>query len=105
MVEKLSDLRAQMSTDGKAQAHEPAENAIAQMPLRELRQARQLTQEALARTLGSNQALVSKLERRNDMYLSSLRSYVEAVGGRLDIVAHFPDGNVRISQFDGIDAV
>ncbi len=72
------------------------------MPLRELRQARHLTQEALARVLRSRQALVSKLERRADMYVSSLRSYIEAMGGELEIVARFPDGAVRIRQFEEI---
>ncbi len=38
------------------------------------------------------------------MYVSTLRSYIEAMGGRLDIVAHFPDGDVRINQFEEIEA-
>ena len=61
-----------------------------------------LTQENLAKALGSQQALVSKLERRADMYVSSLRTYIEALGGELEIVARFPDGAVRISQFKDI---
>jgi hypothetical protein len=61
-----------------------------------------MTQDALARRLGSQQALVSKLERRADMYVSSLRTYVEALGGELEIVARFPDGAVRITQFEEI---
>jgi transcriptional regulator with XRE-family HTH domain len=61
-----------------------------------------MTQEALARRLGSQQALVSKLERRADMYVSSLRTYVEALGGELEIVARFPNGAVRITQFEEI---
>jgi hypothetical protein len=45
---------------------------------------------------------VSKLERRADMYVSALRTYVEALGGELEIVARFPDGAVRITQFEQI---
>ena len=73
-----------------------------EMALQELRQARKLTQEALAEALGSKQALVSKLERRTDWYVSSLRRFVEALGWELEIVARFPDGGVRIRQFEEI---
>jgi transcriptional regulator with XRE-family HTH domain len=66
------------------------------MPLTELRQARKITQAALAEALGTTQASVSKLERRSDMYLSSLRRLVEAMGGELEITARFPDGDVRL---------
>jgi hypothetical protein len=42
---------------------------------------------------------VSKIEKRTDMYVSTLRRYIEAMGGQLDVVARFPDGDVRITQF------
>jgi len=68
--------------------------------LRDLRAARKRSQQQIAERLGVNQAAVSKLERRADMYVSSLRDYIEALGGELEIVAHFPDRPpVRISQF------
>ncbi len=69
------------------------------MPLNELRRARSLTQQDLARSLNVNQPAVSKLEQRADMYVSSLRSYIEAVGGRLKIVAEFPEGEVAVTNF------
>ena len=69
------------------------------MPLHELRRARELTQRAMARILKVNQPAVSKLEQRADVYVSSLRSYIEAVGGKLKIVADFPDGEVAITNF------
>lgn len=94
MAKKFRDLRRGMAPARQRRAHERAREMLAEMPLQELRQARQLTQEALARTLRSQQALVSKLERRADMYLSSLRSYIEAMGGELEIIARFPDGAV-----------
>jgi len=57
----------------------------------ELRQALKLTQEQLAEALGIGQEGISKLEKRSDLLLSTLRSYVEAMGGHLSIVAEFPD--------------
>jgi hypothetical protein len=104
MAKKFRDLRARMSPEHQKRAHERAQAVLAEMPLQELRQARHFTQEALARTLRSNQALVSKLERRADMYVSSLRSYIEAMGGQLEILALFPDGAVVIKQFEEIGA-
>ena len=71
----------------------------AAMPLHELRQARSLTQKAVGEVLKVNQPAVAKLERRADMYVSNLRSYIEAMGGRLSIVAEFPQGSVVITNF------
>lgn len=59
--------------------------------LSELRRARSLTQKDLARKLGVGQESISKLESRSDLMLSTLRNYVEAMGGRLDLVAKFPN--------------
>ena len=61
------------------------------LSLAELRRARLMTQDQLAADLHINQASVAKLERRTDMYLSTLRRFVEAMGGELEIVARFPD--------------
>ena len=69
------------------------------MALHELRRARELTQKALGKALNVNQPAVAKLERRTDMYVSNLRAYIEAVGGRLNITAQFPQGNVTITNF------
>jgi len=55
------------------------------MSLRELRRAHKLTQERIAETLGIGQDQVSRLEQRSDLLLSTLRSYVEAMGGRLTL--------------------
>jgi ribosome-binding protein aMBF1 (putative translation factor) len=102
MARRFRDLRARMAPERQARVRERAQALLAELPLQELRQARRMTQEALARRLGSQQALVSKLERRADMYVSSLRTYIEALGGELEIVARFPDGAVRITQFEEI---
>jgi DNA-binding XRE family transcriptional regulator len=95
-------VRWSSSAPRRKRIRERAQAMLAELPLQELRQARRLTQEALAKRLGSNQALVSKLERRTDMYVSSLRGYIEGMGGRLEIIARFPDGAVKISQFHEI---
>lgn len=69
------------------------------MSLTELRQARKRTQESLSVTLNVGQAAVAKMEKRVDMYVSSLRSFVEAMGGELEIVAKFPERRVSIKNF------
>jgi transcriptional regulator with XRE-family HTH domain len=75
---------------------------LAEMPLDELREARAMTQAHLAKILGVNQAAVSKLERRTDMYVSTLQDFVKAMGGELKITARFPEGTVEISQFEAV---
>jgi DNA-binding XRE family transcriptional regulator len=62
-----------------------------EMSLRDLRRALKLTQERLAETLGIGQEGVSRLEKRSDLLLSTLRGYIEAMGGSLSLVAEFPD--------------
>ena len=80
-------------------ARDKTAHMMKDMALHELRGARDLTQGALAEQLNLEQPAVSKLERRTDMYVSTLRRYIEAMGGELEIIAHFPEGNVRINQF------
>jgi DNA-binding XRE family transcriptional regulator len=100
VAKKFRDLvKETMSVSQQAAAAAKTAELLAEMPLHELRQARHLSQETLAKILGRGQASVSKIERRTDMYVSTLRGIIEAMGGRLDIVAHFPDGDIRISQF------
>ncbi len=69
------------------------------MGLPELRVNRRLSQEELGKVLGMKQASVSKLERQTDMFVSSLRNLIKAMGGEMRIVASFPDGEVQIDQF------
>ena len=68
-----------------------AELLAEEMTLRELRKARQLTQVRMAKQLGITQDSVSRLEKRSDLLLSTLRKTVEAMGGKLSLVAEFPD--------------
>ena len=75
---------------------------LAEMPLGELRQARGLSQKMLAEVLRVQQPSISKMEKRTDMYISTLRSHIEAMGGELEVVARFPDGTVKINNFSDL---
>lgn len=76
----------------------------AEMALHEIRQALQQSQAELARVLKVNQPAVAKLEKRADMYVSNLRRYVEALGGKLEITAKFPEGSVVVNNFAELSA-
>jgi transcriptional regulator with XRE-family HTH domain len=104
MATKWRTIREKMDPERQERIRKRTEELLAELPLQELRQARALSQQELAEVLGLNQATVSKLERRTDMYLSSLRRFVEAMGGDLEISANFPDGRVRIQLFEELDA-
>src|SRR4051812_48034091 len=100
MAKSFKTLREKMSPEAQERARQKAEELIEELPLNELRAARKLTQEKLAKNLHVKQAAVSKLERRTDMYVSTLREFISAMGGELEITARFPDGSVRINQFE-----
>jgi len=102
MAKKFAELRAQMTPQAQESALSSARVMLAEMPLNELRQARGLSQKMLAEVLHVQQPSIAKMEKRTDMYLSTLRSHIEAMGGELDVVARFPDGAVRISNFSDL---
>jgi len=68
-----------------------AELIAEEMSLRDLRRAHKLTQTYVGRALGISQDQVSRIEKRSDLLLSTLRKYVEGMGGSLSIIAEFPD--------------
>ena len=103
MTKKFATLQAQMTPASQARTNEKAKAMLAEMPLNELRQARGLSQKMLAEVLHIQQPAVAKLEKRTDMYLSTLRSHIEAMGGQLEVVARFPDGAVKISNFSDLE--
>jgi transcriptional regulator with XRE-family HTH domain len=78
-----------------------AEELIAkELTMRELRKARNITQAELARTLGIKQEQISRIEKRTDLHISTLRRSVEAMGGKLVLTATFPNGApVRLTGF------
>jgi transcriptional regulator with XRE-family HTH domain len=92
MPKKLSDVMAQLPPERRAKVEARAQALIAEnMTLQDMRKARKLTQESMAELLGIRQDSVSRLEKRADLLLSTLRSYVKAMGGELKLVAEFPD--------------
>lgn len=104
MAKKFSELVARMSPEAQAEIHRRVAQSLSEMPLEELRNAREMTQTQLAEVLQVSQGAVSKVERRADMYISTLRSYIRSMGGDLQIRAVFPDGDVIIDQFRDIAA-
>jgi ribosome-binding protein aMBF1 (putative translation factor) len=103
MTKNFSVLRGKMSAAAQREIEGRVERALAEMPLDELRRARGLSQKALAETLHIQQPAIAKMERRADMYISTLRSHIEAMGGVLEITAQFPDGSVKISNFSQLE--
>jgi transcriptional regulator with XRE-family HTH domain len=99
MAKNFKELQAKMSPEARARSEAKAERIIQEMALDELRAALDLTQEQLADVLHIKQAAISKVERRSDMFISTLRKIIEAMGGELEIRAILPGGTVRIRQF------
>lgn len=102
MAKDFNQLRLKMSLAAQLKAKNKTKKILKEMPLQELRQAKHLSQQHLAEILSTKQANLSRIERRTDMYISTLRSYIEAMGGELKIIAHFPEGDVYINQFTTI---
>jgi hypothetical protein len=100
MAHKFQELQKKISVERRARVEERVREAIQQMALDELRTAREFTQAELSQVLKVDQGSISKLERRTDMCIGTLRRYIEAMGGSLQIRAVFPDGEVQIKQFE-----
>jgi DNA-binding XRE family transcriptional regulator len=91
MTVSLETLMDRLPPQRRAHVEARATELIAQeRTLRDVRQAHSLTQERMADLLGVSQESVSRIERRTDMLLSTLTSYIEAMGGSLKLVAEFP---------------
>ncbi len=99
MAKPFRELRSRMSPAKRAEADVRTEQMIQELALHELRGARRLSQKALAETLATEQSGISRMERRSDMYISTLRSYVEAMGGELEIIARFGKQTFKIKKF------
>ena len=108
MARKFQELIDQMSPARRAEYDKNVKKLRAQMHLDEmrlpeLRKALRLSQQTLARRLKTGQAQISRLEQRTDLFVSTLRRYVEALGGQLEIVASFPEGaSIRIENFSDL---
>jgi transcriptional regulator with XRE-family HTH domain len=103
MAKKFDELLKKMSSERREHIEKEYQRELAEMPLQQLRAARELTQLQMAKLLDVNQSEVSRIEKRTDMYLSTLASYIKAMGGRLEVRAVFPRGEaVKINQFEAL---
>ena len=101
MTRKLDDVLAALPKERQQRVEA---RAMELATLKDLRLAAQQTQEQLAATLGVGQDTISRLEKRSDMLLSTLRHYVESMGGKLELVAHFPNRPPVVIEHLGVDA-
>jgi len=104
MAKPFRDLLKNMPRDRLERIDQRKQEVLNEITLKELRQAIEFTQKQLAETLKINQAAISKMESQSDMYIRTLRRFLEAMGAKLKIVAEFPDGDVIIKQFSEDDA-
>lgn len=102
MARKLDDVMAALP---KARRERIEARAMELATLKDLRQAAQQTQEQLAAALGVGQDTISRLEKRSDMLLSTLRQYVESMGGELNLVAQFPNRPPVVIEHLGAEPV
>ena len=94
-------LRESMSPERRQRNENRSQAALIYMALQELRQSLNVTQQGLARELDLSQPALSKLEHQDDIQVSTLSRFVEALGGELKLVASFPDREIVINQFQG----
>ena len=101
MTHNFSAIREKISPEAQARAEEKTARLLAAMDMNDLRQHRQISEDDLARRLDIVQSSVSRPLDGKDAKMSKLREVVEAMGGRLEIVAAFPEGErVRLKQFE-----
>ena len=98
----FAELRARMAPEARVAAEVAAGRLDEEMDLAEVRRALKLSQEEIGQTLQIQQGSVAKIEKRADMYVSTLRRFIEAMGGELEIVARFPDHAVKIRNFSDL---
>jgi len=103
MPKNFNTLREKLSPKAQKRAEVKAMQLLTEMPLNELRQSRGLSQQMLAEALKIQQPAVAKIEKRTDMYLSTLKNHVKAMGGELEIIARFPDGVIKIKSLSDLE--
>ncbi len=100
MAKSFKNLRAKMSPASIALSDKISQDLRQEIMLTELRHVLDISQEELGELLNKKQAAISRLERRSDMHVSTLRAFVKALGGKLEIIARFPDASYHIKQFE-----
>ena len=99
MAKKFEKLTRKMDPKRVDRAKARAKDIMAEMLLAEIRKEVGLTQEDLAKTIGVKQSSLSKLESQDDMQISTLQRLITGLGGQLELIAHMPAGDIKISQF------
>ena len=99
MSHKFEKLKKEMKPENLLKAKAKAKNIMAEMLLAEIRKEAGFTQEYLAEIIGIKQPTLSKLESQNDIQVSTLQRLIQALGGQLELIAHMPSGDIKISQF------
>jgi len=102
MTRSFSELTKDLSPERRERIEQRKEQLREEMTLSELRKAFLLTQDTLATTLNVKQAEISKIENRADMLMSTLRNFVQAMGGDLEVRAVFPDRTIEIANFSSL---
>jgi transcriptional regulator with XRE-family HTH domain len=102
MDRKFGELTKDLSPERRARIEAKKVVLREEMDLAELRQALALTQSTLAEALGVKQGEISKIENRTDVFVSTLRRFIQAMGGDLEIRAVFHDRSVRIQNFSSL---
>jgi predicted transcriptional regulator len=97
MTKSFSTLKNKMSLTAKKAVEEKTSQLLKEVLLYEIREKLHITQEDMAVKLNTKQANISRTERRRDMKLSTLKRYIEAMGGELDIVAKFSSNEVHLN--------
>ena len=97
---KFNELTKDWPVARRQKVEKRVRETLATMHLEGLRKAHEMTQAKMAEILGVAQSEISKIEHRTDLYISTLAEYVTALGGELEIRAVFPDGDVKITQFE-----
>ena len=98
----FSELTWDLTPEPRQRIEDMQSEPLTEMPLHEFGRVRMLTQRNMAKMLKANQFAVSKLEQRDDVYVSNLWSYIESMDGELKIVAQFPAGEVVITNFPDV---
>ncbi len=99
MSRNFKELKDQMAPERVARAEMKAKEIITDMLLAEIRKQMGLTQVQLAEALNIRQPTLSKIEAQEDMHIGTLNRIIEALGGELELIAHLPGVDVRLSQF------
>lgn len=98
----FSELLDKMSPERRARSDARVKELEAEMLLAELRKHSGMTQQQMAEVLGITQPSLSKMEGQDDMQISTLSRLISSLGGQLELIAHMPKGDIRLTQFNTV---